>query len=133
MSGKNVDIKIGNSLLLENIPLNIPIHNVETYPFSGGKLLRSAGCFGLIIRKTKTHAFVKIKNKNFLFKLSLQCSATIGRVSNKFFKYKKFRKAGQLRNIGFKSTVRGVAKNPVDHPHGGGEGKKSPKSVSMSP
>lgn len=132
ISGENVKPKIGNSLLLKNIPFNTPIHNIELHPRAGGVLFRAAGCFGYIKKKNNSYAFIE-SNRNFSISIPLECSATIGRVSNKYSKYKRLRKAGQSRNLGFRPKVRGVAKNPVDHPHGGGEGKKSAKSLKMSP
>ena len=140
ISGERVKIKIGNSLLLKNIPLNIPIHNIEIKPGNGGRLFRSSGCWGFLISKSekiarilKGGAFLKVLRKPKEFRLSVLCSATIGKVSNKEQKFLKLKKAGDSRNRNFRSKVRGVAKNPSDHPHGGGEGKKSSKKVSMSP
>jgi len=133
ISSPKSSIKPGNALFIRNIPLNTPIHNVELVPRGGAKLLRSAGAFGIVVKKSKNRAFIKVKQKKFLFSVSLNCFATIGRVSNKHSRYKMFFKAGNSRNLGLRPVVRGVAKNPVDHPHGGGEGKKSSKRLSMSP
>lgn len=119
---------IGSTLLLKDIPFNIKIHNIESFPCSGGKFIRSAGNWAKILEKRDTEVIVLFKNgikKSF----SLHCSATIGRVSN--LQHKKANimfKAGTNRLRGVRPKVRGVVMNPVDHPHGGGKGKKSPKN-----
>lgn len=133
IAGVDVSARVGNSLPLKNIPFNTPIHNIELVPRGGAKFLRSGGSFGVIVKKTSSRAFIKVKHKNFLFSMPLNCFATIGRVSNKQSRYLIFLRAGQRRNLGFRPKVRGVAKNPSDHPHGGGEGKKSAKRLTMSP
>lgn len=115
---------VGNSLPLRLIPEGIKIHNIEVRPGKGGKLLRAAGAFGSIIKKTDTHAVVKMQSGvNKL--LPLECMATVGIVSNLNNYSKVLGKAGASRWRNKRPTVRGVAMNPIDHPHGGGEGKKS--------
>jgi len=115
---------VGNSLPLRLIPEGIKIHNIEVRPGKGGKLLRAAGAFGSIIKKTDTHAVVKMQSGiNKL--LPLECMATVGIVSNLNNYSKVLGKAGASRWRNKRPTFRGVAMNPIDHPHGGGEGKKS--------
>lgn len=134
ISGDVVPFKAGNATLLRNLPLNLKIHNLEAHPFSGGKYLRSAGCYGCIVEKDIMLNFALVKfNSGAIKKFHLDCMATVGVVSNKKFKYIKLSKAGHNILRGRKQKVRGVAMNPSDHPHGGGEGKKSPPKVSYSP
>lgn len=118
------DLVVGNRLSLTHIPVGIKIFNLEMTPNKGGQLLRSAGTFGFIIKKTSTHAVVKLQSG--LNKLvNLNCKATIGIASNLNNHSKVLGKAGASRWRNKRPTVRGVAMNPIDHPHGGGEGKKS--------
>jgi large subunit ribosomal protein L2 len=117
---------------LRNLPLRLKIHNLEGHPLGGAKYCRSAGNWAMVISKTNLSAVVMFANgkkKN----LSLDCLGTIGVVSNASFSSIKRNKAGYSRLKGIRPSVRGVAMNPVDHPHGGGNGKKSPKSTNMSP
>lgn len=134
VAGDLVPLKVGNATLLRNLPLNLKIHNIEAHPFSGAKYMRSAGCYGYIIEKDFYLNFALVKfNSGLTKKFNLNCLAVIGEVSNKKFKYIKLSKAGHNILRGVRQKVRGVAMNPVDHPHGGGEGKKSPPKVSYSP
>jgi large subunit ribosomal protein L2 len=127
-SGEIVPIQLGNNTFLKNIPLNIKIHNIETFPKSGGKLVRAAGAWAKITEKNNKVATLLFKNGKTT-KLSIFCTASIGEVSNHKHKvFKVFKKAGDKRAINFRPKVRGVAMNAVDHPHGGGKGKKSPKN-----
>lgn len=127
-SGEDGPIKIGSTFLLKNIPLNIKIFNIESFPHSGGKFIRSPGNWAKILEKNNNGAIVIFKNGKKR-KFSLDCCATIGRVSNLQSKKNLIaHKAGELRNRNIRPFVRGVAMNPVDHPHGGGKGKKSPKN-----
>ena len=127
IAGDSVRIVPGNCTYLKNIPLNTKIHNVESHPTGGAKLARSAGSFATLIEKNAKDALVRFSSGKVL-RLSLFCSATIGRVSNLFWRLQaKKNKAGQNRNLNKRPKVRGVVQNPVDHPHGGGKGKKSPK------
>ena len=126
ISGQQSPLLPGCSLLLKNIPFNTKIHNIEAYPKSGGKYVRAAGTWALILEKNAKTALILFNNGQKKL-LSINCSATIGAVSN--FKHKSFfylRKAGKARQLNKRPSVRGVAMNPVDHPHGGGKGKKSP-------
>ncbi len=119
-----IDIEIGNCLPLKNIPNGTNIHNVEIKPGAGGQLARSAGTSVQIV--TKEEVFVQIKQASGEIRLiNKDCLATIGVVSNADNKNIKLGKAGRKRHLGFRPKVRGVVMNPVDHPHGGGEGRTS--------
>jgi large subunit ribosomal protein L2 len=126
MSGEkeNIPLKVGNNLPLRYIPINAPIHNLELTPKKGGQLLRSAGTYGEIIGKEQSgkYVLVKLMSKE-VRKVLIDCRATIGKVSNSEANLIKLGKAGRSRWMGVRPTVRGSAMNPVDHPHGGGEGK----------
>lgn len=129
------EIHIGDTMPLYNIPLNVPIHNIELYPGHGGSLVRSAGNFAYILKKDNSingYAYIKLNNKR-IKKLPLLCLATIGKLSNVYHDLKNYQKAGTIRNLNKRPTVRGVAMNPIDHPHGGGEGKTSGGRVSVTP
>lgn len=128
ISNENGSPYLGCSLLLKFMPLNIKIHNIESYPLSGGKFIRSPGNWAKILEKNNKKAILVFKNgKKKIF--SLNCCATVGRVSNLQSKKAWIAfKAGTRRNQNIRPHVRGVAMNPVDHPHGGGKGKKSPKN-----
>lgn len=131
-SEKNADIQIGNSLPLGEIPLGTYIHNISLVPHGGGKFIRSAGTFGQIIQKNEKLVKVRLQsNEQRLF--NINCYATIGIVSNSDHKNIKLGKAGRSRWLNRRPHVRGVAMNPVDHPHGGGEGKTSGGRVSVTP
>lgn len=123
---------IGMSIPLKYIKLFTIINNLELFPFSKGILIRSAGCSGLVIKKEFNKVYIKLKSCWNLI-LSKYCLATIGLVSNPKHKFNNLLKAGVSRNLGIRPTVRGVAMNPHDHPHGGGEGKKSPPAGQVSP
>ena len=132
-TGNRINLNPGNATYLKNIPISTKIFNIEAFPFSGGVYLRSAGAYGWIIEKTEIYCLVKFNTTKKIKKFSNWCVATIGINSNEKFRYKKLRKAGLKRFIKKKkSNVRGVAKNAVDHPHGGGKGKKSPPKVTYN-
>ena len=124
LSGIEIPISIGNHLLLKNIPLGTDIHNVELYPGRGGQIARSGGTFVNVIAKEGIFVTLRLPSGEVRF-VSKYCWATVGRVSEKLFtKNPRIKsKAGQNRWIGKRPHVRGVVKNPVDHPHGGGEGR----------
>lgn len=124
ISSNKSQIIDGNCLALKYIPVNIPIHNIELKTNKGGQISRAAGSYSVIVSKRHDSVFLKLKSGE-IRKLSSTCKATIGIVSNINSKNQKLFKAGRRRLLGFKSKVRGVAKNPFDHPHGGGEGKTS--------
>lgn len=122
LSGKNVPISLGNSLPLEFIPLGTSIHNIELYPGRGGQLIRSAGTCAKILAKDKDLVAVRLSSKEIrLFQKS--CYATIGQLGNLDTNKITIGKAGRNRWKGIRPTVRGSAMNPIDHPHGGGEGR----------
>jgi len=121
-SGKNAEIKIGNSLSLENIPLGTDIHNVELIPGKGGQLIRAAGTSAKILAKENNFVVLRLSSKEIrIFKK--ECFATIGKLSNSDIYNVRLGKAGRNRWLGIRPTVRGSVMNPVDHPHGGGEGR----------
>ncbi len=124
VSDNSAEIKEGNSLPLKNIPVGSNIHNIEMKPGAGGQLSRSAGTFAQII--SKDLVFVQLKLSSGEIRLiNKNCLATIGVVSNQDNKNLKLGKAGRKRYLGKRPKVRGVVMNPVDHPHGGGEGRTS--------
>lgn len=131
-SGPNAEIKTGNALPLRYIPIGTLIHNISTEPKGIGKYARSAGSFGQLIQKTKKYARVQLKSTEQHL-IPLDCYATVGIVSNEEHKTISLGKAGRSRWLNKRSNVRGVAMNPIDHPHGGGEGKTSGGRPSVTP
>ncbi len=132
VAGENVDPRVGNCLPLRNIPVGFMIHNVEITPGSGGKLVRSAGLSAQIMAKDENHATLKMPSGEMRM-INLNCWATIGVLGNAEYKNLVIGKAGRTRQLGIRPTVRGMAMNPVDHPHGGGEGRSKSGSHPMSP
>jgi large subunit ribosomal protein L2 len=121
-SGKNLPIEVGNALPLEYIPLGTDVHNIELIPGKGGQLVRAAGSSAKILAKENNYVVLKLSSKEIrLFKK--ECFATIGKISNSDFYNVVIGKAGRSRWLGIRPTVRGSVMNPVDHPHGGGEGR----------
>ena len=123
-SGENPDIKIGNSMPLRNIPVGTIIHNVEMKPRAGAQLARAAGSYVQLVGKDANMALMKLRSGEVRM-VSAECRATIGAVSNPDQQNTVLGKAGRSRWMGVRPSVRGVAMNPIDHPHGGGEGKTS--------
>ena len=121
-SGEAVDIRPGNTLPIRAIPVGTVIHNVEMQPGSGGKLIRSAGSFGQLMAKDGRYAQIRMPSGEVREVLQ-DCKATVGQLSNVESSTVRTGKAGKSRWLGIRPTVRGLAMNPVDHPHGGGEGK----------
>ena len=121
-SGENVEVSTGNALPLKNIPLGTFIHNIEVKPGAGGKLVRSAGASAQVMAKEGNYAQIRLSSGE-IRKVLLSCMATIGRVGNPEHELVVVGKAGRSRHLKRRPNVRGVAMNPVDHPHGGGEGK----------
>ncbi len=119
---KDIEIKTGNCMLLENIPSGTMIHNLELFEGRGGQIVRSAGSSAQIMAKDDKYAHVKLPSGEVRL-ISLKCHATIGQVGNIDHGAIILGKAGKSRWLGTRPTVRGLAMNPVDHPHGGGEGK----------
>lgn len=124
VSGNNAEIKIGNTLPLEGIPLGIPIHNIELTKGEGAKIARSAGNLAVIMAKEKGFAHIKMPSGEIRL-IKENCFACIGQVGNIEHDSIFLGKAGRSRHLGKRPYSRGVAKNPVDHPMGGGEGKSS--------
>lgn len=121
-AGKSSEIKVGNALALQDIPLGTDVHNVEFFPGKGGQLVRAAGTSAKILAKENDFVVLRLSSKEIrLFKK--ECFATVGRVSNSDFYNVVLGKAGRSRWLGIRPTVRGSVMNPVDHPHGGGEGR----------
>jgi large subunit ribosomal protein L2 len=124
ISGERVDIKPGNAMPLANIPIGTIVHNVEMKPGKGGQIGRSAGAYVQLVGKDSGYAQIKLRSGE-LRMVNATCMATIGAVSNPDHQNEVIGKAGRNRWKGWRPHVRGVAMNPVDHPHGGGEGKTS--------
>ncbi len=131
-SKKLIDVKIGNAMPLSVIPIGSIIHNIELKPGAGCAISRSAGTYAQLAGKDGGYAIVKLQSGEIRL-FSLECKATIGSVSNLDNKNTSLGKAGRSRWLGVKPTVRGVAMNPVDHPHGGGEGRTSGGRNPVSP
>ena len=121
-TGADADIKPGNTLPIENIPVGTFIHNIELYPGKGAQLVRSAGVAAQLISKENGIAQVRLPSGEVRI-IRLDCKATIGQVGNIEHDTIKLGKAGKTRHLGIRPTVRGSVMNPCDHPHGGGEGK----------
>jgi len=121
-SGPGADIKPGNALPLENIPTGTMVHNVELKPGQGGKMARSAGSSVQLVAKDAGHAVLRVPSGE-MRRVPLRCRATVGQVGNADHENQVVGKAGRSRWLGKRPAVRGSAMNPVDHPHGGGEGK----------
>ncbi len=121
-SGAAADIKPGNTLPIENIPVGTFIYNIELYPGKGGQLVRSAGCSAQLMAKENGSAQIRLPSGEVRI-VRLNCKATIGQVSNIDHENVKIGKAGRKRHMGIRPTVRGSVMNPCDHPHGGGEGR----------
>ena len=122
MSGVNADIKVGNTLPLENIPVGTMVHNIELTPGKGGQIARSAGISAQIMAVEGKYATIRMPSGEMRYVL-LKCRATIGQVGNVDHELVSLGKAGKARYLGLRPEVRGSVMNPVDHPHGGGEGK----------
>ena len=122
IASASADIKPGNALPLQNIPVGTVIHNIELYPGKGGQLVRSAGVAAQLMAKENGMATVRLPSGEFR-KVRLNCMATIGQVGNADHANIHIGKAGRKRHMGVRPTVRGSVMNPCDHPHGGGEGK----------
>ena len=124
LSGPDADILTGNALPIRNIPLGTQVHNIELKPGKGGQMARSAGSFAQLVAKDGDRAQLRLPSGEIRI-VSVLCMATVGQVGNTEHENVSIGKAGRSRWKGVRPTVRGVAMNPVDHPHGGGEGKTS--------
>lgn len=121
-SGADADIKVGNNLPLENIPVGTFVHNIEMHPGKGGQIARAAGISAQLMAKEGKYATIRMPSGEMRYIL-LKCRATIGQVGNVDHEIVSVGKAGKTRHMGVRPTVRGSVMNPCDHPHGGGEGK----------
>jgi len=124
VSGERVDIRPGNAMPLQNIPVGTIVHNIEMKARAGGKIARSAGNYAQLIGKDQGYAQLRLSSGEMRM-VRGECMATIGAVSNPDHQNQKLGKAGRKRWMGKRPSVRGVVMNPVDHPHGGGEGRTS--------
>jgi len=132
ISSDNADIKVGNSKLLKDIPVGTLVHNVELHPKRGGQLARSAGSYAQLMAKEGREALLRLPSGE-VRKVKNNCRATIGQVGNLEHEQINIGKAGKNRHRGLRPKVRGVVMNPVDHPHGGGEGRTSGGRHPVSP
>ncbi|MBP7132031.1 MAG: 50S ribosomal protein L2 [Aquabacterium sp.] len=132
ISGSEAPIKAGNALPIRNIPVGSTIHNIELKPGKGGQIARSAGTSAVLMAREGTYAQVRLRSGE-VRKVHIECRATLGEVSNEEHSLRRYGKAGAIRWKGIRPTVRGVAMNPVDHPHGGGEGRTGEGQVPVSP
>ncbi len=124
VAGERVDVKPGNAMPLRSMPVGTIIHNVEMKPEKGGQMARSAGAYAQLVGRDAGYAQIRLGSGELRMVLD-NCMATVGAVSNPDHMNQNLGKAGRVRHMGFRPHVRGVAMNPVDHPHGGGEGKTS--------
>jgi large subunit ribosomal protein L2 len=122
ISSVDADIKPGNALPLSAIPVGTFVHNVELHPGKGGQLARAAGMQAQLMAKEGDYALLRLPSGE-IRRVLIRCMATVGQVGNTDFENQTWGKAGRRRHLGYRPTVRGSAMNPVDHPHGGGEGK----------
>lgn len=138
LSSKNkIEAKIGNRMPLELIPMGSLVHNIELSPEKGGEIVRSAGLFATLMAIDGAYAVLKFPSGE-IRKVAKDCLATVGQVSNSDWRNVRWGKAGRMRHMGWRPAVRGKAMNPVDHPHGGGEGNhpiglKHPKTLKGKP
>lgn len=135
-TAEKTEVKIGNAMLLKNMPIGSFVHNIEIVPGSGGKIARSAGSAGIVAAKEGKYVHVKLPSKE-IRKIHGDCYATLGQIGNVDLKSVTSGKAGSYRHLGRRPHVRGVAMDPGSHPHGGGEGKSgtgmNPKTPTGKP
>ncbi len=131
-SGSDSSIKAGNAMPLRNIPVGTLVHNIEMKPSKGGQIARSAGSSVQLVAREGDHASLRLRSGE-MRKVHIDCMATIGEVGNSEHGLRSLGKAGAVRWRGVRPTVRGVAMNPVDHPHGGGEGRTAGGRHPVSP
>ena len=132
ISGSKTDVKPGNAMPMSNMPIGTIIHNIEMKPGKGGQLARSAGCYAQLVGRDQGYAQLKLTSGELRI-VRAECMASVGAVSNPDQQNIKLGKAGRKRWLGKRPEVRGVAMNPVDHPHGGGEGRTSGGRHPVSP
>ena len=132
MAGRDAPIKVGNTLPLRNIPIGSTVHCIEMKPGKGAQIARSAGASAQLIAREQGYATLRLRSGE-MRKVPADCNATLGEVGNTEHSLRKIGKAGAKRWLGIRPTVRGVVMNPVDHPHGGGEGRTSGGRHPVSP
>ena len=132
VSGPEAPVQVGNAIPLELIPLGTIVHNIELTPGRGGVMVRSAGNAAQVMAKEGNYVTIKLPSSEMRM-VRKECSATVGTLGNSEFKNLSTGKAGRTRYLGVRPTVRGVTMNPVDHPHGGGEGKTGPGGNPKTP
>jgi large subunit ribosomal protein L2 len=132
IASEEAEAKPGNAMPLAKVPIGFMIHNIEITPGKGGTLARSAGTAAQLVSKDENYATLKLPSGEIRM-VPVSCWATIGILGNADYKNISWGKAGRIRHLGFRPTVRGMAMNPVDHPHGGGEGRSKSGSHPMSP
>lgn len=132
LSGIEAPIKVGNALPIRNIPVGTTIHCIELYPGRGAQVARSAGASAMLLAREGIYAQLRLRSGE-IRKVHVDCRATVGEVGNEEHGLRKLGKAGAKRWRGIRPTVRGVAMNPIDHPHGGGEGRTGEGRVPVSP
>ena len=132
MAGPEADIKVGNALKLKDMPLGTVIHNIELKPGKGGQMVRSAGAEAQLLAKEGKYAHIRLPSGEVRL-VHVECKATIGQVGNLEHENITLGKAGRKRWLGIRPTTRGVAMNPSDHPHGGGEGKAPVGGIPQTP
>jgi large subunit ribosomal protein L2 len=132
MSGQDAPIKVGNALPLRNIPVGSTVHCIEMQPGKGAQLARAAGTGVQLLAREGSYAQLRLRSGE-IRKVLIECRATIGEVGNEENNLRQYGKAGAMRWRGVRPTVRGVAMNPIDHPHGGGEGRTGTKRDPVSP
>jgi large subunit ribosomal protein L2 len=132
IASASAEAKTGNCVPLKNIPVGFMVHNIEITPGSGGKFARGAGTSAQLVAKSDNHVTLKMPSGEIRMVLN-DCWASVGVLGNADYKNITWGKAGRTRHLGIRPTVRGMAMNPVDHPHGGGEGRSKSGSHPMSP
>src|SRR5271165_1805285 len=132
MSGSEAPIRAGNTLPIRNIPVGTTIHCIEMLPGKGAQMARSAGASVMLLAREGSYAQLRLRSGE-IRKVHIECRATIGEVGNEEHSLRQIGKAGAMRWRGIRPTVRGVAMNPIDHPHGGGEGKTAAGRHPVSP
>ena len=132
MSSKTADVKVGNAMPLSNVPVGTFVHNIEMRPGKGGQMARSAGTFAQLMGRVDGYAQLRMPSGE-MRRVPDNCFASIGQVGNKDHFNETIGKAGRSRWLGIRPTVRGCTMNPVDHPHGGGEGRGKGGKHPVSP
>ena len=132
LSGAEAPIRVGNTLPIRNIPVGSTIHCIELKPGAGAQIARSAGTSATLLAREGTYAQVRMRSGE-VRKIHIECRATIGEVANEEHSLRQLGKAGVKRWMGIRPTVRGVAMNPIDHPHGGGEGRTGEGRAAVDP